>query len=312
MDVINLNCKNYTRIKMSNDNQYLAAATTNKVIIYEFDSFKIISQFAEIKNPSYIQFSPDNKLLAIKSTSGAIGLFSLESYSFLRKFKYFREGGDGSNIYFTPDNQFIIDGDWLGNIRLINIDDGLITILDKNENTMIKRIEYDEKGRVFHIQKFYRGGISITDESYHSVSRWKYSKNEKKIFPLDESNKLSRIGNELVYNIEKRYYINIHIKSPKNKQREIVLYNYRLDSVMCRKHITGEVINYYTNSSISGDGNYFGIVFANKVQIYSTDEFKLEKEIDVEFPKHIEFTFDNKYFYITNQKGNAYIYKIDF
>jgi hypothetical protein len=311
MNEINLDFKNYSNIKISNDNHYLVAAS-NIVYIYDFDSFKVISQFTEVKNPSYMQFSLDNKFLAVKSTSGEIGLLSLESNSFIRKFKYFKEAGDGSNINFTPDNQFIIDGDWVGNIRLIDIHDGSITIVNTNDNTKIKSIEYDEKENVFHIHKFYLGGKGITDESYHSVSRWKYNLNEKKLIPLDETNKLSRIGNELIYNKEKKYYINIQYLLPKYKQREIVLYNYMLDSVILRRNITGEVINYYTNSSISKNGAYFGIVFANKVQIYSTEEFKLEKEIDIEFPKHIDFTFDNKYFYITTQNGNAYIYKLDF
>jgi WD40 repeat protein len=311
MNFINLNFKNYTNIKISNDNQYLAAATPSRVYIYDFNSFKVITQFTEIKNPSYFEFSSDNKLLAIKSTSGAISLFSLESNSFLRKFKYFREAGDGSNINFTPDNQFIIDGDWLGNVRLIHINDGLITVLEKNENTMIRSINYDDEEKVFHIHKFYRGGTNITDESHHSVSRWKYNLNEKKLTFLNETEKLSRIGDELLYNKEKKYYFNIHFKSQRNKQREIVVYNYMLDSIILRRSIEGEVINYFTRSSISPNGAYLGIAFANKVQIYSTEEFTLEKEINIEFPKHINFTFDNKYFYITNQNGNAYIYSVE-
>jgi len=307
MNELKLKNKNLFKIKISSDNKYLVAIT-NKVTLYHFDGLTVLAEFKDIKNPSYVTFSSDNRLLAVKSTIGEVGIFDIRSKMFVRKFKHVHEAGDGSNIFFTLDDQFIIDGDWRGNIRLLNLQDGSIKVVEMSDNTMIKSMEFDNKENIYHIHKFNRG--NYCELSTNFISRWKYDVKLKTLFKQDETNQVNKIGDAISYNRQKGYYVST--RRILLKQEEIIVFDYNLLQELKRRLIYCDVKINIIKSSISPNCAYYALAFDDKVHIYSLDDLELRKEIIAPSPNHIDFTTDSQYFYFTSRSGETFIYSTNF
>lgn len=295
--------ENVYNLKISVDNKFIIAVS-KRIIVYRFDNLEVIAKFGEISNPSKIAISSDNKLLAIKSTIGKIGLYSLENLSLIETFKATKDAGDGSNIWFTPDSIYIIDGDWNGNIRLINIQDSTTLVIKSYDNCMIENIEYCDKDQIYHIYKFNRSG-------YNFVTKWKYDINKKQIFELNESNHIREIGDRLVYNNKFNYYAYLSTRNKRYERKyEIVLINDSLNSVLFSKKI-GPWININRDISFSPDGHYLAVILNDKLQIYSNNPIELLKDIPIDDVQKLGISPDSQYICVCTQSNKGYIFNID-
>lgn len=297
MEKYNFEFKKYTIANISSNDRLLAAAASNGVTVFDFPSMGKIAIFKEIKNPFYTYFSSDNKLLAVKSTLGVIGLFDIEKKVFISKYRRASNSGDGSNILFTPDNRYIIDGDWAGNIRLVDIVDGKIIYLEKNFNTMIMNIDYDDQEHTFHIQKYYRGGQSILDKSYSVISRWRYDLKNKEMIHVDETNKIIRNSSSISYNSVLNQYITFQYPPPPPLRRiGIAVYDGFLNEIISTFDIG--LYKYSThNNSVSKDGKWFITLIDNQVNIFSVKDFYIVKKITLmpEGVNQLRLTQSGKY-----------------
>lgn len=101
----------------------------NIAYVYDLsgDSTEPIFKIRTIRYLSRVAVSSDRKLLAAKSTTGEIAVFSLESGEELLRVK--TNEMDGPQMYFTADNKSVLD---LGSsrIKLIDIETQKVTYLD--------------------------------------------------------------------------------------------------------------------------------------------------------------------------------------
>lgn len=112
----------------------------NLISIIDAHTKNIIANISSLRHASHIKFSPDDKIMAIKTTNGSIGLFSLQDISLNKVIKYNREGPD---MVFTNDSKYILDGDWDGNIRKINTENGEINLIKSNIECKIQKLLYN-------------------------------------------------------------------------------------------------------------------------------------------------------------------------
>ena len=92
---------------------------------------------------SHSDFSPDNKKLAVKYTSGRIVILDLATGDVMRDFKNQKEG-EGSEVFFSPDGQELVDGSWNGVISIRKLR-GTGASINQFPNEMIDRISHDSK-----------------------------------------------------------------------------------------------------------------------------------------------------------------------
>lgn len=92
-------------VKISDDGKYLAQIGS-KTNIYQATTWKKIASFGQIKNPSHLAYSHNSTLLAVKNTSGRIGLFDLKNLEMIKS--YNPTHTEGGNICFSPDDRYII------------------------------------------------------------------------------------------------------------------------------------------------------------------------------------------------------------
>lgn len=75
-----------------------------------------------LKHPSDVAFSPDGTLLAAKTTSGDLFIWSTDGTSEPRLVR--SAGVEGTAPSFSPCGRFVVDGSWDGLVDLVGVDDG--------------------------------------------------------------------------------------------------------------------------------------------------------------------------------------------
>jgi len=110
------------------DQHKLVVCIGGRLNIFDIEKRQKIVSCRPIPNPSYAAFSPNGKILAVKSTSGRIVVLNSFSGEVLCDHKNQKEG-EGCQLHFSPDGEMLIDASWKG----------IITIRKAFEPTIIKR-----------------------------------------------------------------------------------------------------------------------------------------------------------------------------
>ncbi len=134
---------------------------------------------------SHSDFSPDNKKLAVKHTSGRIVILDLATGDVMRDFKNQKEG-EGSEVFFSPDGQELVDGSWNGVISIRKLR-GTGTSIKQFPNEMIDRISHDSQKRSWLIQhkKKVQTGQKWSEYDYLVLRRWPLFERKQKVFSFD-------------------------------------------------------------------------------------------------------------------------------
>lgn len=134
--------------------------------VYVFDSENNeCAKFKDLKYAYNAAISPDGKLLVVKSTEGRIAVYSLESLSLIKKFRFSKvDGAQDDGYCFTNDSK------WFINIErhkdsLHNAISWYSTeqferkhFLELDDNTMISEIEQSSNGTLY-VLGFFRDKI---------------------------------------------------------------------------------------------------------------------------------------------------------
>lgn len=143
--------------------KYSVGTTGQTVYLYD-ENGNEIRKFKDIKYGYTPMFSPDGKLLIVKSTIGQIAVYSLETFDLIKKFRFSKvDGAQDDGFCFSP------DGKELYNIerhidscksRLSVYDTKTFglkrQLLDDDINLSISVIEYDEITEAYYILGFFR------------------------------------------------------------------------------------------------------------------------------------------------------------
>lgn len=124
-------------------------------------------------HPSDAAFSPVQRHLAVKSTSGQIVIIDAQSGQTAVDFKNTADG-EGSNIRYSPCGEYIVDGTWSGRLIVRNARSGAHEFVQDFGGEMIRSVHSPEDGKHWIIE---HGCKSTSDDrppppDYFSVWDW--------------------------------------------------------------------------------------------------------------------------------------------
>lgn len=144
--------------------------------VYLYDEYgNEIGKFKDIIYAYTPMFSPDGKIFVVKSTDGRLAVYSLESHSLIKKFRFSKfDAAQDGGFCFSPDSKYFIN---LEN----HCDDGLqwaISAYDTADFSMVSRlylediavnyIEYDSE-----TDEYYCMGLIPGVEDSNFVAKYK-------------------------------------------------------------------------------------------------------------------------------------------
>lgn len=193
--------------------KYSVGCTGQTVYVYD-ENMTESAKFKDLKYTYLPAISPNGDIFVVKSTAGRMAVYSLETMSLIKKFRYSRvDGGQDDGFCFSPDGS-----------RLINIErqgsflDSAISIYDTKDfelikqiiidkDTMVSHIEYDETTNLYYVLGFNR------DEKYRVANSYFVAKFDES--KLSEYKKISYEEHEFYQS-----YISLKLSGFTNKSYE--------------------------------------------------------------------------------------------
>ena len=135
-------------------------------------------------HPSDAAFSPDQRHLAVRSTSGQIAIVDVRSGLTVVDFDNAAEG-EGSNLQYSPCGEYIADGTWSGRLSVRRASSGAHEFVQDYQGEGIRSVHRSDDGKhwvIAHVAK------ATSDErppppDYFSVWGWPFGSGRYRILP---------------------------------------------------------------------------------------------------------------------------------
>jgi DNA-binding beta-propeller fold protein YncE len=111
----------------------LLATVGMGLTLWKCPEIERLTKISNVSNPSSVAFSPDSRLLAVKSTSGRIALIDAVTQTVKLDFRN-QADGEGSNVVFADDGAHVVDGSWAG-FHTVRTLDGKLSFREVFEGT---------------------------------------------------------------------------------------------------------------------------------------------------------------------------------
>ncbi len=296
-------------IKKSPHSDYIVTLSESMASIWDSKTWEKVAVFKEINHPSEICFANNSDLLAIKSTSGRIGVFNLSTMQHIVSHTPTKR--EGVNMFFSPDDQYIISGDWDGNVYLFdwknNKSEILLQLKDEGCELIIFR-NIDRINNNKFVFSFWI--IHGRDDFYHRII-WEYpfhdnqylEKKYKRRYEYDKFN-----VNKIIYAVKHDNVKKIIIcDSDFNAMSEIIIngsfgnediidFNWAPDGEHIIVVSSPRVMDTYSEE--------FGFGYIRVIRI---DDKMIIKEYKLKYVGTAEITKDNKYLLIATGESGYYI-----
>ncbi len=298
-------------MSVSNTGKYLVLCYSSKCIVYSFPELEVLEKIDEVKYGCKYAFSSDDSILAVKSTLGKIYVYNLISREMIFIVKAQRNAGGGSNILFTPDNDYIIDGDFNGNLRTISLKNGDVNILEKKRNEMREFIQFNSIDSSYHIQNYYRGTLgTLSDIDKTYVSIWRYSIKEKRFSKSFESNKRRNSMPKLLLNEKVNKYLTIYKSKNSLTKANINEYDNTLEDFELRVEFDNKKNNLDFKPYLFNDLDIYIIKLDNEIRVYDLTDYHLLAICEIKnWVSEISISKEKRLIVFTDWclKGNTYI-----
>jgi hypothetical protein len=240
------------------------AVRASQLSVWDLEKQKRLWRANPVQYLYYAAFSPDGKLLAVKSTTGQIVVVEADTGKVVCDFRN-RKDGEGCNILFSPCGKYIIDGSWDDRLLVREAATGKIKFERAFPNEMIHEICAVDGGSSFvvmHNPKYVEDGESPPPY----LTRWKWPFGDKPVstaqLPDDlyTMSALSPDGQYFAFDssrIPKKPTIDI--RSAQNGKLVV--------AIPCAREDRVERIRW------SADGKLLAVVKKNEVAIYRAGKF---------------------------------------
>ncbi len=119
--------------------EFSVGCTGRTVFIYDKDNNEI-GQFKDITYGYTPMISPDGKTVVVKSTEGRFAVYSLETFSLIKKFRYSKcDYSQDDGFCFSPDSKFLINVE-----RQIDDLHSAISVYDTTDFSLVGRMCFDK------------------------------------------------------------------------------------------------------------------------------------------------------------------------
>jgi hypothetical protein len=159
-------------VGFATNGEYSVGCTGQTVYLYD-KSNNEIGKFKDIIYAYAPIISPDGKIFVVKSTVGRLAVYSLETFTLIKKFRFSKvDGAQDDGFCFSPDGRFFINierhQDSLHSaISIYNTSDfSLVNQLLIGEDMMLDYIEYDEATSSYYVLGFVRGTDGVIKHGF--------------------------------------------------------------------------------------------------------------------------------------------------
>lgn len=136
---------------------YTIGCTGQTVCVYDKNGAEL-AKFKDIKYGYTPMISPDGTLFVVKSTDGRLAVYSLETLTLLRKFRFSKmDGAQDSGFCFSKDGEFFLNIELQSDglsfaISVYRTEDfSRISQLTLDDNMTLDSIEYDEESDSYFV-----------------------------------------------------------------------------------------------------------------------------------------------------------------
>ena len=265
---------------MSRNNQYLFYINNTSLKIRDLISKSKEISFKDVTRPSYICLSNQQEEVAIVTASGQFAV-----YNFITNEKILidkRSKHETCNIKFSPDDKYLITGDWNGNIYMLDKKNIKVSLLMTINNSMIVNINSINDTFYFLITPkadLESGKI----EKKISLLQWKYPfQQDYEIINFDfySSNMICTKNEFIIIDNHFDKELNVYDIS-KNKIKSKLKFN--------------DAIEYFT---LSNNLKYLSVISNKKVCLYQFNSLKPICNYSLNYPCYVNFSDDSKYILI--------------
>jgi len=92
------------------------AIVGQSVWVYDFSRGERLANFQHLRHPRHICFSHDGNYLAVKNTLGKLAVYDLQKMELISSHPLTKK--EGHDIFFTPDDRYVLSADQYGRISL--------------------------------------------------------------------------------------------------------------------------------------------------------------------------------------------------
>jgi hypothetical protein len=261
--------------------------------IYDISSNELLAEFKDLKNPSHICISNNNNEIGLINSAGRIAIYDLMELKNIRLDK--KNKPETCNILFTPDDKYLVFGDWDGNIYIFDKINTTSFIIAQYKNSMIQSINQENNIYYFLVSPK-ANEKSGKIEDFIKVIEWKYP------FNLNKSkDKRYKINSSDIMKFKSGFLIlDDQLKS------EILIINYDKNTIITKLHYEG-VLKYF---SLSNNLNYFCFITDDKVNLYNYKDFTLIKVFELKYACFVNFSNNDDYI-ILGSWNNGLVLKIE-
>lgn len=177
-------------VGFATNGEYSVGCTGQTVYLYDKNNNEI-GKFKDIIYAYAPIISPDGKIFVVKSTVGRLAVYSLETFTLIKKFRFSKiDCAQDDGFCFSPDGRFFINierqqDDLHSAISIYNTSDfSLVNQLLIGEDMMLDYIEYDETTSSYYVLGFVRGTDGVIKHGF--VGKFENGQ-IKNVTPLSEN-----------------------------------------------------------------------------------------------------------------------------
>ena len=169
------------------NDKYAIGCTGQTVYVYDSEGTEI-AKFKDLPYAYKSAFSPNGDIFVVKTTEGRLAVYSLETLSLIKKFRYSKvDGAQDDGFCFSSDGKYFINIERQG-------DDlhSAISVYDTEDFSRVSQFLLDENMMISHIEladgEYYvLGFMRGTDRVMAKDFVGKYANNQiKNILPISE------------------------------------------------------------------------------------------------------------------------------
>ncbi len=259
-----------------------------------------LARLRDMKWPAGLTISHSGERLAVKSgPSGAIGLYDLASLRLLGATE--PPGKEGADPVFTPDDQFIVDADWDGDIRLVNATTLAVTVLRQYPDCMVLDIDHTSGSDHFLFQISPKT-IGTPAFSSEVLVDWPYPFDQHA--PIEQVTPFRRLG------AIRRSPIRgvVAALNGKPEGNEVILLDPTMTQITAQSEVKPNSGSAFRRAlAWSTDEQFLVVLRRGKVEILEVATLTVVHEIALEYACFVDFTPDGTALLLGSWQSGYYI-----
>jgi WD40 repeat protein len=269
------------------------------VSVWDVHNRSKIARLRDIKSPLSAALSHEGQRLAVKTVSGAIGIYDLASLQLMGT--VLPTPTEGAAPAFSPDDRYIVDADWDGVISVIDTSTRDVTVLRRYANCMVTHIDHVSGSDrfLFLIQP---KRIGVPAFSGEVLLEWRY--------PFDQHAPVEHVTSFRWLKTARLSPLHgmVAVLSEEPDGEGVVLLEQNMTDITARSETTRRSGSSYTRAlAWSRDEQYLAVLRRHHVAVLEVATLTVVHEIAFEYACCVDFTADGTALLLGSWQSGYYV-----